>query len=414
MVKALLNYFSGNKSQRQPQRAFFALCLLTTAIFCISAATNTAKATTYYVDANRPNDDGNGLSLATAWKTIPYTWSAARGGNKVAEGDTVLFRNGSYGKFRETDEDDIERHFHRTNWIIYKADTGCTPILTSIYIDNADHHSDPLYQPGESYLWFEGFNIQNGLAGKRTNYLTIKNCNLTCAAEPYSGLYEPYYLQDSSPIWIAPVNHLTIEDCNIHGGFDGMFIYGQNLMISNNIIHRYAAVGIHFANSGVLLAEDVNVIGNHIYDQSKFWTAGDFYGTVTGSFTVGEEIIQATSGIHGIFKSLVSSTHITAYQTTVGDPAQYNGEFDQIHTITGQSSGATISNFTGAKIDYAHSDGISIPGSGKNHIWEDNIVEAGTLVLKLYAGAVGSIDNITIRNNLLRGHDTAIDCKGVT
>ena len=49
-------------------------------------------ATTYYVDASRPDDTGNGLSLATAKKTL----NAAV--NLMAGGDTLLVKAGTYNE----------------------------------------------------------------------------------------------------------------------------------------------------------------------------------------------------------------------------------------------------------------------------------------------------------------------------
>jgi hypothetical protein len=50
---------------------------------------NVAYAATYYVDASRPDDSGNGLSTAAAWKTINKVNAA-----NLLPGDVVLFRRG--------------------------------------------------------------------------------------------------------------------------------------------------------------------------------------------------------------------------------------------------------------------------------------------------------------------------------
>jgi len=56
----------------------------------------------WYVDDTNGLDTNAGTSWGASWKTIPYTWSAARAGNKIAEGDTIYFKAGNYGAFSET------------------------------------------------------------------------------------------------------------------------------------------------------------------------------------------------------------------------------------------------------------------------------------------------------------------------
>jgi hypothetical protein len=55
----------------------------------IAATRNNAEATTYYVDATNGSDNGDGLSAATAWKTI-----AKVNGSSLLPGDAVLFKRG--------------------------------------------------------------------------------------------------------------------------------------------------------------------------------------------------------------------------------------------------------------------------------------------------------------------------------
>lgn len=57
---------------------------------CALCAAATAHATTYYVNANRPNNNGNGRSLRLAKKTIQAAVNLAR------DGDTILVYPGSY------------------------------------------------------------------------------------------------------------------------------------------------------------------------------------------------------------------------------------------------------------------------------------------------------------------------------
>jgi hypothetical protein len=76
-------------------------------LFCF----NVAYSATYYVDASRPNDNGNGWSPATAWKTIDKVNAA-----NLLPGDVVLFRRGEV--FRGTL---IPRNGNSTSHIRYGA-----------------------------------------------------------------------------------------------------------------------------------------------------------------------------------------------------------------------------------------------------------------------------------------------------
>ena len=59
-------------------------------LFCLAFAAGAAEAKTYYVDATRPNNNGNGLKVSTAKKTIQAAVNIA------AAGDTILVYPGTY------------------------------------------------------------------------------------------------------------------------------------------------------------------------------------------------------------------------------------------------------------------------------------------------------------------------------
>ena len=59
-------------------------------LFCVAFAAGAADARTLYVDAKRPNNNGNGLKPSTAKKTIQAAI------NKARKGDTILVYPGSY------------------------------------------------------------------------------------------------------------------------------------------------------------------------------------------------------------------------------------------------------------------------------------------------------------------------------
>lgn len=67
---------------------------LFTLVLCLAFAVGTAEAKTYYVNAKRPNNNGNGLKLATAKKTIQAAINLAKAG------DTILVYPGEYAPIK--------------------------------------------------------------------------------------------------------------------------------------------------------------------------------------------------------------------------------------------------------------------------------------------------------------------------
>ena len=66
--------------------------------FCALLAAVAAEAKTYYVDASRPNNNGNGRSLKAAKKTIQAAINLAK------KGDTILVYPGTYAPIRTNDK----------------------------------------------------------------------------------------------------------------------------------------------------------------------------------------------------------------------------------------------------------------------------------------------------------------------
>ena len=61
---------------------------------CLAFAATAAEARTFYVDANRPNNNGNGLTAKTAKKTIQAAINVARAG------DTIVVAPGTYSPIK--------------------------------------------------------------------------------------------------------------------------------------------------------------------------------------------------------------------------------------------------------------------------------------------------------------------------
>jgi len=64
----------------------------------LSMGTLTAQAAIYYVDNTAPNDNGNGTSTGTAWKTLAKVDSVASSPG-FAAGDEIRFNGGQTFSF---------------------------------------------------------------------------------------------------------------------------------------------------------------------------------------------------------------------------------------------------------------------------------------------------------------------------
>ena len=102
-------------------------------------------AATYYLDAVYGDDSYDGL--VPVWDGVHGPWQTlAQAQSVVQDGDTVILRSGNYGDFL----DDITV---RTDWVIYRADSGHTPVFTSIRLGRWDG-------PYNKYLHFEDITVQ--------------------------------------------------------------------------------------------------------------------------------------------------------------------------------------------------------------------------------------------------------------
>ena len=375
-------------------------------VFGLAQLTNTAAAATYYVDDTNGNNayDGN---QAKPWKTLgrAYTWFAGDG-NKVQEGDTVLFRNGNYGQFKENTDDGAQYHILRTNWITYKADIGHTPILTSVNIKN----SGTPY--GNSYLVFDGFAINDGVRFHYSNYLKVLNCTIKTVPNSVSGFYAPYFTPNEDyDIYCRNATNITIQNCDLSQAYQAVQLLTpvDYATISGNVIHKIAGDGLSISASHVLIED------NYIYDIDCRRTSLGIIGTFTGTWIDGEPIVQANSGATGIY---ISSTtgRIYAYCTSQQEFAGTNVYPLLNGTITGQSSGATFSSIT--TIDpTAHTDAIEITslagGGRKEHditLRNNRLVRLNpapyiqnTQTLKFDGSADTSFYDVNVTNNLFSG-----------
>jgi hypothetical protein len=377
-----------------------------TFLFCQLVGISTTIAATYYVDASKGNDENIGDSLHP-WKTLDraYTWYSGEG-NKVQEGDTVLFRNGSYGEFRESTDDNppSKYHFHRTNWVIYKAAPGHTPtFIGSITVKNEDHTSNP-FTPGESYLWFEEISIPSGsISLKATNYIKVINCTISAAAVSFKGAIKPWYVADNSrSLNGLDVNYVTIQGCTFNKGYRGIHIDGAcgDWEVNNCTIRNMAEVGIMVGIDNFILKN------NTIKDIGGSCEGGageDLHGSggiQSGPFQVNEVIIQDTTGATGVYYRASGVNDIYQYKTSAT-------QFQVGYAVRGQNSGAylVVTSPAGTTGTGIHSGGLYVNrGDGVQII--GNIIETDSQGIALY-GDKGAITNLNLSNNLLYSNRAA-------
>jgi len=349
-------------------------------------------ATTYYVDANNGDDSNPGTS-SQPWKTLnrAYTWYSGSG-SKVQEGDTVIFRDGNYGEFRE------ERKVGRSDWITYKADTGHKPILTNIYIKYSNYPANE-----NSYLVFDGFRILDRVYFGYTSYVEIRNCEITSQTEPYAGFYAPYIKSGASGIIVREANYTTIENNDIHHVYrgideEGSVGSGNYLVIKGNTIHHTGEDGIDASSYSHQIIEN-----NYIYDIHKLRTSMAIMGTKSGNFITGETIILQGSVATGIVSDPNPSYgDLGAYQTS---QEFFRDEWraGKGDTIVGQTSGATLII---TDVDPAHTDAIQFDSGNKTDIViRGNILiregSGGDQAIKLEPRGTTVFDDVIIENNLI-------------
>ncbi|HLB74638.1 MAG TPA: putative Ig domain-containing protein, partial [Sedimentisphaerales bacterium] len=373
----------------RPSRCLRAACSILVSLAFSLIAANAAHGATYYLDAVN-GDDSNPGTTDLPWQTLSRAYAGYSGeGSKVQEGDTVYFRNGDYGEFRETGLSG-----NRTNWITYAAASGHSPNLSNIYVSDGNY---------DAYLKWSGFNVKDGISLRYGSYFYVYDCNVTSAEDTdglEAGYYYPYFSSACTAIYGRyNVNHVTVEGCEIWNtyraircGQDG----AEYWTIKNNTIRRFAEDGIRPDSTDHLLIE-----GNLVYDTHKARSHFALDGTGSGTFEVGEAVIQAGSNAEGVVRLVTSLNKISLYTTT---EALFVTAASGGGTVTGQTSGATMSAIT--KCDYSHSDPIQVASGA---VVSDIVIRGNTFIASLsglgYLRFYGRATGVTLENNLCYGDE---------
>jgi hypothetical protein len=183
---------------------------------CALFAAGAAEAKTYYVDASRPNNNGNGLKPATAKKTIQAAVNLAQ------KGDTILVQPGEYAPFKTNNKKiTIKSVKGASKTKIVKtaaqkdmalAQLGKAYVLTYQGSDGPETYSSIPYTKGKDTVLagflLDGKNRSNGycdLIGVSGG--TVKSCSIQRLGKNDDG------------IWLEPVAaaDATLTACTILG-----------------------------------------------------------------------------------------------------------------------------------------------------------------------------------------------------
>ncbi len=377
-----------------PRSGFYLLCLVLVSVTYLNFSIPMAEAATFYLDAVKGDDDNPG-TCDEPWQTLnrAYTWYTGTETPKVQEGDTVQFRNGTYGGdegFRESTQYNPGSRFllFRNNWITYKAAPGHTPVIKKVEIRNENKRNSDGH--GRSYLIIEGFVIPAGVSIQYTSYVKVKNCVITKPATPYGGLYAPYIWPNGYGVSGRSAHYITIEGNTITDVYRGIKPNGSNWIIKDNHIYNIAEDGINGTPNNLIIQ------GNHIHDTNTKRTTVALHGSTSGIFVQGETVIQANTEAKGIAYKYADRGYLQVWRTNTND---FKTVSEEGGTVTGLTSGATVSNIR--KVDPAHSDSIHIQSSKIQNITivGNTLYRAGGQGITLYGQ--GGMRDVLVANNLV-------------
>jgi len=430
-------------------------------ILCFVLA-SMASATTYYLDADRPDDSGDGLSAGAAKKT----WSAidtlldALGDDGA--GDTVMVYTGDYGVISAG-----VLIKARDDWLAIEAALGESPTATYIYMDSEADASVKVK--------FDGFSItQDGTAEycvKIADCLDTKFWNMDLVGDGYL-LSETGGPQNGVGFWLyGPAANIDINDCTIVGhstgrldGFVvGINIKGSDVTVRNTEISEcYFGIKFEEANDCNLIDSEVHNIasdnvllmdvdgiliqGNDIYDLEVYkptltetptetvfeangleMNNGDAKWNTAGATFAGNCELWVMSGNNvkigtdNVYVTVVSDTKVTLSQTIAdgGTPSNVVYYFRGLaHTDLVQANAAIYSDNVTVRGNKFHREGghqivwfnpALYPdyddAAGHNWLIENNLFYTteidGADEENASTVRISAIDGLTFRNNIV-------------
>jgi len=222
------------------------------AIFLILSAKLCAQ-THYYVSPNG-NNNNNGLSLTTAWKTIQKAL------NSATPNSIVYIKGGTYNENLVANVSGTASA--RITYTNYNGET--------VIVDGSSvTASAMLSATNRSYLTFENMTLQNltraDAKGIRVNTwdngsstgLIFRNIKVKNIGWTQDASAMPGYDDNALGIYICgevgPISNITIDGCevsdNVTGYSEAISFYGQvsNFTVKNCLVHDNTNIGIHIS-----------------------------------------------------------------------------------------------------------------------------------------------------------------------
>jgi len=426
-------------------------------LFLILLFAYQASATTYYLDAGRPNDSGDGLSVGAAKKTWGAMDTLLDALGDDGAGDTVLVYTGDYDNLsggvlvKARDEwltikaaDSEVPDFDYINLVgdsisvkLQFEDLTITPTHVKGYCVRLQNFSDVNFVGldciGDGYTLAtvndeaKGFWFYNGASD-----VDVKECTVRApVAHRLGGFSWGIHLK---------ANDISISDCNITDCHIGIQLSdtsdNTNISIEDSKIHNLASDGIIVIDANNLLISgcefyDLNywvatlsetptdtifeADGLEMNNGAAEWnTAGDTLATSTEIFIVsGNNVI---TGDNNVYVTVVSDTKITLSKTVAsgGTPSNVVYYFQGgVHTDHIQFNASTVQN-TGVTISgnlFYNSD-TQIMWLNDTGTGSDNLTVENNIFYRQYSDGddeylgtvlIGSTDGAVFRNNIVSG-----------
>jgi len=327
-------------------------------------------ATTYYVDASRPNDTGNGLTLATAKKTINA------GINLMSGGDTLLVKAGTYTEQLYNPAIPSGTGYPVGATTI-KAYTGDSPTLNGL-----------VYLEGKSNIIWDGININgagNAQADTSTNfiinsgsYIRITNC------EVYNAVIHNFLVQDYAA---GAFSNIFLDHLKVHDP-------GQLTGTSSFPIHNF------YINADNVTSGPITIDNCEIYNSTK---NPNSWGITTYGYAVCNGAIVSNCYIHDNNQGLqlgCGNNH-QAYNNVVYNNALAASYGEAAITVgygTGLNNIQVYNNtITGNYAGGAYGISVGTYGTPTNTLIKNNIVWANAVDSIQLAGGSGTVTS----NNLM-------------
>ena len=386
-----------NRGHSKPSWTRFVFYLLMTSLFYLTATSNPATAETYYLDPVNGNDSDPGTS-AQPWETIDRARPNDGGSPEVQAGDTVILRGGYYSKLRWINPPD------NTDWVTYIAeDANDPPIFQSIAVAYTNDNKGR-----KAYLIFDGLRFpwthdevdigetresRRAVQLATADYFKLKNSYI-------EGDINNTHNNGGTGIYIRgefdPDAYVEIDNCEITKLMVGIQLdkvgdsqtEGSGITVTNCTIHHFFDDAIHGYRVSNSTFENNTVYDTHIFGHTVLH---DDANTATGSFTVGETLSQASTGLSAELMFYDGEDFWIDYSGSPGDW--------ELTEVTGATGSFTPNNVEEA----AHSDLMQL-WSGSDAVQQVDVTIRGNTFYDSYQGVfLKEMTNVLIENNLFKG-----------